>query len=742
MKNKLLLSAVCFCLLCPQYANAQRKVVAGTRLDGSELNPHAGVEMTKNIADVFSPKVSDENTDTFFSADEIESDEQLGTIVAKGNVNLQRQNVTLVADKIVYNQKEDVVTAVGNVVILEESGNVVFSDYSELSNRMSEAEMRNLKVLLKDKTRMSASSAKKDADDNKVLENATYTPCDTCKSSAPLWSLRATEVKHDAKAQDVYYKHAFLDIKGVPVFYMPFFTHPDPTVKKRSGFLPPTIKTTSYLGPAFQARYFFDISDNDSFVFSPIISSKKGGVLAGNYTKYMYDGNFDITGNVLKDTDTNKWRGNLFATARQEVNDYWLADANLNYVSDRSFLKDLSLPKKNDTWLTSSVALQGFDDRNYANLSAYYYYMLSNNLKDYDKPLVLPFFEYENYGDLQPFGAFMKTNISAASVLHEEDSDAQRISMINSWILPYTSPYGEKYKLSASVKSDVYYVDDYVGEENKKFEGAVARVFPQLGLEWRMPFIKVGETTRHILEPVLVGVLAPNGGNKANKIPNDDSLGMLLDDTNVLSLDRFSGYDRNDTGSRISYGFNWNSYGTKYGHTSVFIAQSYEFNGGDEFKINNDVNSRWSDYVGRAYLAPNDSFALDYRFRADKDDLSINYSELGTFFGPDMLRFYVSYIYLAQNNNLSFVDGLERNELYTSLSAKVSKDWTLTLFNRQDLAEQKSSLEHGGELIYEDECLKLINYIKRTNSTDPEDDNDFEFGVTFFLKTLGGAGAK
>ncbi|MFR8206410.1 MAG: LPS assembly protein LptD [Alphaproteobacteria bacterium] len=102
-------------------------------------------------------------------------------------------------------------------------------------------------------------------------------------------------------------------------------------------------------------------------------------------------------------------------------------------------------------------------------------------------------------------------------------------------------------------------------------------------MEWRLPFVRATEDSRQILEPVIVAVAAPNGDNKADKIPNEDSQDVELDDTNILDLDRYAGYDRNDTGSRVSYGINWSAYGNQYGRTAIFLAQSYKFDKDESF---------------------------------------------------------------------------------------------------------------------------------------------------------------
>ena len=209
-----------------------------------------GMQPSVNIAAaVPSPKSSEEdNPDIYFAADEVENNQELSIITAIGNVEIIRNNLTLKADKVIYDQKDDIVTAVGNVVLVEKDGNVVFSDYVELTDKMSQGEMKNVKVIMLDKTRVAASTFRRGAKDKKIMTNVVYSPCDVCQGKNPLWEIKARKVEHNAETQDVNYQNATLEFKGVPVFYTPFLSHPDPTVKRRSGFLFPRIRSNSYLG--------------------------------------------------------------------------------------------------------------------------------------------------------------------------------------------------------------------------------------------------------------------------------------------------------------------------------------------------------------------------------------------------------------------------------------------------------------------------------------------------------------
>ena len=708
-------------------------------VEATKPKQKAKIEPSYNITNVLDSSAS-ETTDIYFSADELQSESKTNLVTASGNVEIIREDLTLRADKVSYDKNNDHISAQGNVILVEKNGNVVFADKINLKEHMQDADVENIKVVLLDKTRMAAQSFHKKADNRKVLRKAVYTPCNVCRTEAPLWQIKAGKVIHNPEDKNIEYQNAFLEIKDVPVLYTPYFSHPDPSVKHRSGFLFPRFMSNNYLGASIQPQYFWDISPQENMIFNPILSTEKGIVYSGIFNKYFYRGELNASGTFLQDRDDdNKNRGNLFLYGRYELNDYWVADTDINYASDHNYLKDMSLPKKDDSWLTSRLRFQAFDYRNYASVESYYYDMLSYNLQKSNRPYVLPIMGYENYSAPDRYGAYTKTVLNAASVYHKEDDSTQRLTMINSWNLPYTSPYGEKYKLSASLKSDLYYIDRYLNPENEVYSGTTARIIPQIGLEWRLPFIKNTTNTSQILEPIIVAAVAPNQDNQPDKIPNEDSQDIELTDVNIFDLDRYSGYDRNDTGSRVSYGLNWSAYDKKWGRTAFLLAQTYEFNQEDNLLNQANETSHLSDYIGRVYAAPSNYFNMNYRFKIDKDDFKVNYSELSASAGSDVLRLYTSYIFFPEADNTSLLDSSRRQEIYLSLQSKITRNWAAQIFTREDLVNKKA-ISHGGGITYEDECAKFSFSAEKEYSEDPSADNDITFYFSFFLKTLGGVG--
>ena len=200
----------------------------------------------------------------YFSADEVEENSQTGVITARGDVNIAREGITLKADTISYDRKNDILTADGNVSVMHPDGTVVFSDHAELSEKMTKATINEVKAILADQSRLAAKRIKQTSEKDKHFFYAVYSPCDVCQDNPkPLWSIKARKITHDVSRQDVYYRSAFLSIKDVPVLYAPFLSHPDPSVKRRSGFMPPSLVSNNYLGTAIETRYFFNINDHE-----------------------------------------------------------------------------------------------------------------------------------------------------------------------------------------------------------------------------------------------------------------------------------------------------------------------------------------------------------------------------------------------------------------------------------------------------------------------------------------------
>ena len=148
------------------------------------------------------------------SADELVVDEVLNIVIARGNVEVSQAGRLLTADTVTYNPRNGVVTASGNVMVMEPTGDVVFAQYAELDSELASGFIEGIGLLFADDSRLAADRGIRRGDQTEV-GRAVYSPCELCEEDpdrAPLWQLRAGRVTHDSETKDIVYEDAFLDV--------------------------------------------------------------------------------------------------------------------------------------------------------------------------------------------------------------------------------------------------------------------------------------------------------------------------------------------------------------------------------------------------------------------------------------------------------------------------------------------------------------------------------------------------
>ena len=149
--------------------------------------------------------------------------------------------------------------AEGNVALADPSGDTLFADRVVLTGDLRAGVAEQLRARLADDSLIAAAGGRRTGGVRTEFERAVYSPCPLCPNSdrPPLWQITARKVTHDQETHDVTYRDAFFELAGVPIFYTPYFTHPDPSVKRRSGFLAPSFGNSGELGLSVQPIYYF-----------------------------------------------------------------------------------------------------------------------------------------------------------------------------------------------------------------------------------------------------------------------------------------------------------------------------------------------------------------------------------------------------------------------------------------------------------------------------------------------------
>lgn len=667
-------------------------------------------------------------------ADTVSYDRELGTVTASGHVEVSRQGRILLADTLTYNQRDDMLTANGNVSLLETSGEVIFAQYIELTGDLKDGIISDIRVILSDGARIAANGARRSGGNVTVMNKAVYSPCYLCAddpSSPPLWQIKAVKVTHDQKSHTVSYEDAWLEVEGIPVAYTPYFSHPDPTVKRRTGFLTPTFGSSTDLGFVMRLPYFVNISPSQDVTLTPIYTSEEGPVLAGEYRNLMADGEVKMSGSITQDSQ-NDVRGHIDSKFRYDVNDTWRMGADVRRATDDTYLRRYGFPS--DSTLTSRLYAEGFRKRNYLAVNGYAFQGLQQSDDPGTTPLVLPMVEYHHVGEPSKYGARTRLDANLLGLTRDDGTDTRRLSVDAGVDLPYTGPMGDVYMLSASLRGDVYHVNHLDRSSPKSdYTGFSERLIPEVALHWRYPLVRPGKNFVQLVEPIASVIVSPYGGNP-DTIPNEDSQDLEFDDTNLFRSNRFPGLDRVEGGPRFNYGMRWGVYGLGGGHTSFLVGQSVRLRKDDTFAEGSGLEDHLSDIVARAEISPGPYFDLTYKTRLDKENFSFKRNEVALSAGPEALRLSSSYVYFEQKNDDEF--SRSREELRSTATAQLNRFWRTKGSFVYDLAADEAR-SVGLNVVYEDECLVFDTRLSRTFYEDRDIEPADSIYFTVGFKTLG-----
>jgi len=694
----------------------------------------AAINASGAIAQSKTSESSEHENPIVFTADEVTHDRELGVIRASGSVEISHNNRVLLADRISYNERQDIVSASGNVSLLEETGHVLFAEFMELSGDFKEGIVKNLRIRLVDNARIAASGARRSNGNRTEMRNAVYSPCETCARTPdqpPLWQVKAAKVVHDQVNKEIEYFDAWMEIAGVPVVYTPYFSHPDPTVKRKSGFLTPSTGGSTSLGTTFSAPYYFNVSPHQDLTLTPTLTGKEGLLVAGEYRQQFYNGRLETRASLTEDSKDDI-RGHIDSFGRFDIDHKWRWGFDAKRSSDDTYLRRYQFP--NERTLTSRAFVEGFSRRNYLAVDSYAFQGTAVEDDPGQAPLVLPMVEYSRLSDVGKFGARTSFNVNSVVMTRSEGTDTRRISVGGGWHLPHIGRLGDVTNFSATLHGDLYHVNDLAqsnGQNNH--DGFSGRVHPQLKADWRLPLARQHGSVSQIIEPLASVIISPYAGNSP-KIPNEDSIDLEFDDTNLFSDNRFTGFDRVEGGPRINYGLKWGLVGSKGGHTTVFAGQSYRLKDDDTFADGSGLEGHLSDFVGRVNISPGSHLDLIYRTRLDKDNLSPKRNEVQMSAGPPALRLSTNYVFFDSQDDSEFSG---REEISGNVSTKLNRLWRSSFAGRYDLEGDGELRSLALNLTYECECFTFSTTLSRQfyEDRDLRPNDTILFKLTF--KTLG-----
>lgn len=411
----------------------------------------------------------------FVEASELRYDTEKDTVSAEGNARIYYEGRILEADRVVYDSKTGRVFAEGHAKLTERDGTIVHAERFDLTDDLRDGFIESLradtppKPYLKVsglgypgaasalpgapggtyKTYFSAPRAERIESDTTVFDKATYTACESCKddpSKPPLWRVRAKRIIHKSDEKMVYFEDSSLELLGIPIAYVPFYSAPDPTVTRKSGILSPHFAFNSQLGAGFGIPIFWALAPDYDLTVTPTYYSQQGFFGSAEWRQRFESGSYYIRATGIAEQNPGIFpqppygsgdqslRGSLESKGQFLITDQWRFGWQFTLLSDKWYLNDYQIPSQTRSWnyfseTTSSVYLTGQSARSWFDLRGYYFEGLSSHDFQPQQPLAHPVWDYNRTIDIDPARSFgiggqieidyNLTSLSAASASFE-----------------------------------------------------------------------------------------------------------------------------------------------------------------------------------------------------------------------------------------------------------------------------------------------------------------------------------
>jgi LPS-assembly protein len=570
----------------------------------------------------------------------------------------------------------------------------------------------------------------------------------------------------------LYFENAQLEFFGVPMAYLPFFSTPDPTVKRKSGFLMPGYSSVTGYGYGVEIPYYFALAPDYDLTVNPRITTRQGVLMQGEFRQRLINGSYQIRAYGIYQLDPGaytgypgdrEFRGGVESKGQFSLNDKWVWGWDGVLLSDYYFMSDYRLAQYKDplnsflslpTEAVSQLYLTGVGNRSFFDARTIYYLSFSGSQEKV--PVIHPVIDYSNVINSPILGGEVsyKTNFTSLSrdtaafdpittvanlqglclnasadplarmpascLLRGVPGTYTRLTAEAQWRRSFTDPIGQIWTPFAIARVDAVSasISNQPGVSNFLPVGdtQALRVMPTVGLEYRYPFINVQPWGTTTIEPIAQVILRPNE-TYAGRLPNEDAQSLVFDASNLFAVDKFSGYDRVEGGGRANVGVQATTQFDRGGSINVMFGQSYQLFGMNSFAVTDVTNtgvdsglaSTRSDYVARVNYSPNRTYTFSTRARFDEATMNVNRFEAEGRASFD--RWSVSMVYgnYAEQPNLGYLT--RREGLLGSASVKVAANWVVSGAARWDLEANKLNQYIIGAG-YVDDCFVLAaNYV-------------------------------
>ena len=662
-------------------------------------------------------------------------------LIADGNVEVFFKGRRLKASRIVFDQATNRLEITGPIVLTEESGNtLILASQADLAADMSEGILTSARLVLNQQLQLAAAQMRRVSGRFTELESVTASSCKVCKGDpTPLWEIRARRVVHDEIGRQIYFDRAQFRLAGVPVLYIPRLRMPDPTLKRASGFLMPSIRTTSDLGTGIKVPYFFVLGQSADLTLTPYLTTKGSRTVELRYRQAFASGDIELSGSVSRDDlIAGKTRGYLRLQGGFSLPERFRLTFDGQTVTDPAYMLDYGIG--NEDRLDSRIEITRTRRNEHISARIISFQTLRDDEDNTTIPTVVADLTFHRRFSLGPLGGEgglrLQTHNHYRSSISPLDGDGDgiadgrdlgRISARIDWRRSFILPLGIEGTVLGEMTADAYSISD-----DATYAGATMRTHGSAGVELRWPWVKAeAGGGSQVIEPVVQLLYS---SSDAESLPNEDSALVEFDEGNLFALDRFPGSDAVERGPRANVGISWTRFDPQGWSMGVTVGRVFREADLGQFGPGSGLAGAQSDWLAAANFTLADGLALTARLVMD-DDFSLTKGEARVTVNGPKTSVATSLIWAV-------ADPLENRplptqELSVDARRKLNPNWTATFAGRYDFVADQGTVAGLG-LEFLNECVRFDVSLSRrfTSSTSVSPTTDF--GLSLDLVGFGG----
>ncbi|MBA3908813.1 MAG: LPS-assembly protein LptD [Rhodobacter sp.] len=656
-------------------------------------------------------------------------------LIAAGNVEVLFKGRRLKAQRIVYDRATDRLEITGPIMLEDETGNIlILASQADLAADLSEGILTSARLVLNRQLQLAANRITREAGRRTTLETVAVSSCKVCKGDpTPLWEIRASRVVHDEVERQLYLDNAQFRLGGVPVFYIPRLRMPDPTLNRATGFLMPSLRTTSDLGAGLKLPYFIVLGSSSDLTLTPYVTLRDSRSVELRYRQAFATGTLEVNGAVTRDDlIPGMTRGFLFVDGAFALPlDFGLSIKGQT-VTDDAYLLDYGIADIDR--LDSRIEASRIRRNEHISARIISFQTLRDSEDNTTIPSLVADLVFHRRFSLGPLGGEGGLRLqthnhyrSSTSPLDGTDSDTiadgrdlGRVSARIDWRRSFMLPMGIEGTVLGEVTADAYTI-----AQDATFAGSTSRTHGNAGVELRWPWVKAGRGgATHVIEPVVQLIWA---SSNAESLPNEDSVLVEFDEGSLFALDRFPGSDAVERGPRANLGVTWTRLDPQGWSMGVTLGRVYREADLGQFGPGSGLDGARSDWLAAVNFDLANGIALTARAVLD-DDLDLTKGEARMTLNLPKTALATSLIWAVEDPLEDRPDPTQ--EVTFDARRKFGGNWAGKLSGRYDFVADRGTVAGLG-LEFLNECVRFDVSLSRrfTSSTSVTPTTDFSLSL-------------